>query len=162
MEQGHRSESRSRLAWRETNRQLSQWRPNWRKTAKNLVFSWQRNTRFHRKQPRDYCRWRTGLLGPAGRARRPSLHRAAERAITGLLLLSHRDNDERIRQWQRPSSRIFRTWFRRRAQVGGHRKHLASSGVESDGARTLLGRHIFDQRIFSVTLADKAHEAFPV
>src|SRR5260221_8676497 len=29
------------------------------------------------------CRWRTGLLGPAGRAGRPSLHRAAERAITG-------------------------------------------------------------------------------
>src|SRR5260221_12388015 len=87
MEQGHRSESRSRLAWRETNRQLSQWRPNWRKTAKNLVFSWQRNTRFHRKQPRDYYGCRSSLAGGEpdfsarldGRGARPSIVRLSVR-----------------------------------------------------------------------------------
>src|SRR3984893_14218391 len=53
MKPRHMADSRLRRAWQETSRQLSRQRPNWRKTAKNLVSSLAANAPFHRRRPRD-------------------------------------------------------------------------------------------------------------
>src|SRR5258708_22461034 len=145
MAEQHRADSRLRRAWRETNRELSWRRPNWRKTARSLVSSWQRILTFIGS---DRVIFDPGLpvesrASTPGWTGETPVSPCAVTRRSGFLLLSHRDHNKRIRQWHRASSPIFRTRFRRRAQVGGHREHLAGGGIESDGARTLLGRNVF-------------------
>src|SRR5258705_8511805 len=72
------------------------------------------------------------------------------------------DHHKRVGQRKRTSSRIFRTWLRRRTEVGTYRQKLAAGRVKADGAHALLGRNILQQAIRFVTLADETHIPFAI
>ena len=65
----------------------------------------------------------------------------------------HADGDlhKRVAQRKGTSSRSFRTWLRRRSEVGTYRQKLSDGRVKADGARALLGRNILQQAILFVT-----------